>query len=301
MGSLVDELQRCAMDRSVSLPDLLRRALVTAKKLGLEEFEQWIAWEMDGYPEEAEIPEYRHVIGSVKMLNPIHGWIPVQFENPAEAARLSRMPMNQALAELDAVAGGNNSGSVMISYGSHVERALLRSEPLMAGVALQVPVTRVTAILDAVRNAVLKWSLQLETDGITGNATGFTAEEKQVAREQHYIVNNFYGAVGHAQLQQHSPGAQMAGRDLAIDHVRLDAALALLREVHKSLGNTDEAGELQAELETIVAQQKSPKPKPSIIRGALSSAKRIAESATGGVLGRVLAEKVSSFDWGSLL
>jgi len=42
MSSLVIELQADAINSSVSILNLLRKALVVAKKLGIKDFEDWI-------------------------------------------------------------------------------------------------------------------------------------------------------------------------------------------------------------------------------------------------------------------
>lgn len=301
MPSIVQELQRAAMDPAVPVADLLRKALLTAKKLGLNEFETWVSAEMDGYPPGAEIPEYRHVSGWVKALNPVRGWIPVQFADPSQEALLSRMPMSQPVAELEAItAGADRKGSVMISYGGDIGQRLLQHDPLMAGVALQVPVTRVTAILDSVRNALLRWALQLEADGIAGEDLSFSTEERKAAERQSYSLNNFYGPVGTAQIQQNSPGASQESGDVALNLLHLGGALDLLKRVQADSEATDEGKELAAEIATIEVQMKSPRPKWSLIREALRSARRIAESAAGRVLGSGVSRELADFDWSTL-
>jgi hypothetical protein len=301
MASIVHELQRTATDPGVTVADLLRRALVAAKKLNLRDFEEWIGHEMDGYPAGSGIPDYHRVSGFVKALNPVRGWIPVQFADLTDETRFSTMPMIQPVAELEAViAGADRNGSVMLSYGGDVERRLLESEPMMAGVALQVPVPRVTAILDAVRNAVLRWALQLEADGIAGDDVSFSQHERQVADSRNYSVNNFYGPVGSAQIQQASPGALQAGNDLNVDSPRLDQALGVLRKIQAELGNTEEASELAAELDTIAAQRKSPRPKWRLIKETLQSARRIAESAAGRLVGTALSRELAQVDWSAI-
>ncbi|GAB1541151.1 hypothetical protein NUACC21_38210 [Scytonema sp. NUACC21] len=49
MNSLVLDLQRDAFDPSVSVLNLLRKALVVSQKLALKEFQEWIDFELNGY------------------------------------------------------------------------------------------------------------------------------------------------------------------------------------------------------------------------------------------------------------
>ena len=75
MSGIVLELQREALDETVSTESLLRKAYLVAKKLKLEEFEDWLSQEQNGYV--GQIPEYRSIRGEIKAWNPYHGWIPV--------------------------------------------------------------------------------------------------------------------------------------------------------------------------------------------------------------------------------
>ena len=55
MSGIVLELQREALDETVSTESLLRKAYLVAKKLKLEEFEDWLSQEQNGYV--GQIPE----------------------------------------------------------------------------------------------------------------------------------------------------------------------------------------------------------------------------------------------------
>lgn len=79
MASLVLELQRDALDKSVSTTDLLRKALVVARKLKVTDLVEWLTHELNGYPEGADVPEYRKLQGELKVHNPYHGWMPLMM------------------------------------------------------------------------------------------------------------------------------------------------------------------------------------------------------------------------------
>ena len=44
MSSLVEELQRDALDSKIYVSDLLRKSLVVATKLNLADFSKWVEW-----------------------------------------------------------------------------------------------------------------------------------------------------------------------------------------------------------------------------------------------------------------
>jgi len=63
-NSIVLELQRDAVDGATRVSDLLRKALVVARKLSIPEFEAWINQELSGY-EQAQAPAYRLMEGCI--------------------------------------------------------------------------------------------------------------------------------------------------------------------------------------------------------------------------------------------
>ena len=73
MASLVEELQAEALKPGVTASDLLRKALVVATKLDVQEMREWILCELDGYPEGQRVPPYREIRGQLMMNNPVRG------------------------------------------------------------------------------------------------------------------------------------------------------------------------------------------------------------------------------------
>ena len=59
MDSLVMELQRECLGPGVSVADLLRKALVVARELGVRDLQSWIENELNGYDATIKVPPYR--------------------------------------------------------------------------------------------------------------------------------------------------------------------------------------------------------------------------------------------------
>ncbi len=76
MSSLILELQREALSPSVSVINLLRKALVVANELDIKEFQEWIELETYGYIN-SSIPGYRTTRGQMRGWNPFHQWQPI--------------------------------------------------------------------------------------------------------------------------------------------------------------------------------------------------------------------------------
>lgn len=283
MTSLVTELQREALDRSVPAADLLRKALVAARKLKIEGIQSWLKSELNGYSEPDEIPEYRWVNGEIKVFNPHNGmWIPIMLaESMREEHRyLTNRPCRQSVAELEDLLA-NKSGVLGMSYPFELTARLTRRIDLDSPPMLIVPAAKLRGILDATRTAVLEWSLQLEEQGVTGEGFTFSKEEQTAASG---VVFNI-GTMSHSQIQG---GTRNSTQALEVSGIDLDEMRSLVKDLHASLSSLklkpSEQDELTQEIATIEAQLGSPKPKSAILRESSRSIRNILEGATGSAL-----------------
>lgn len=285
MNSLVYELQHDALDRKVPTSDLLRKALVVARKLRVSELQEWITNELEGYEVGAEIPEYRTLRGTVKAWNPFHGWLPVTFEDLAIGEAATFRKIHQPIAPMEVLIHDDDDGMLSMPFSHEVGLKLMRSIDSDAPPVLEIYKSSLAGVLDAVRNVVLNWSFRLEEDGVLGEGLTFSSAEQEKAQEVPSNVAYFYGAVSHAQVQQGTSASTQ------VMHLN-ESELKTVRELAENLLQTlDRLGltstqqrELTAEGETILAQVASPKPKAQLIRGALTSIRAILESASGNVL-----------------
>ena len=193
MSSVVIELQREAADTKIPVSSVLRKALIVATKLNVKGSAFWIEKELNGYGSDDELPAYRTVHGEIIARNEYGTWIPYVFADANTNELMSRRVIGQAVGELEHLAQiSSDGGSLMMSYPASILNQL-NSSNVEVGIVpvLRVGKTAVYGIVDAVRNAVLKWSLQLEADGILGEELSFTKEEKTRASHVTYTVQNF--------------------------------------------------------------------------------------------------------------
>lgn len=196
MPSLVLELQQEAMNPQVKVSDLLRRALVVATKLNLEEFRAWIEKELKGYKDN-KVPSYRSVRGEVKVQNPYHGLQPVIFEDSQHAKSLSESNIGTSIGELEDLLKGDEKGILHVRLPDETVSELAKSLMGMPPVLI-VGQAQIYGIVDAVRNGILEWSLKLEKDGILGAESTFSREEKEKAQASSttYNIQKFVGVMG---------------------------------------------------------------------------------------------------------
>lgn len=294
--ALVLELQRAALSKHSSVADLLRLALVVARKLGVAEFEQWIDAELNGYKSgHPPVPAYRTLSGELKCWNPYNGWIPLHSSDPAMDAKLSKRATSQSIGELESMKPSEkkNGSTFVMHFPKELEAQLMSGMDMPLQPALLVGGAQLHGIIDAVRNIVLDWSLKLESAGVLGEGMTFSPEEKVRAAdssvmyqiENQTVIHN----MSHSQVQQGSAGSTQVFVAPSLD---LQAVAALVKELRDALpGSGLEANaraEVEADLTTIDVQSKSPKPRLSIIKEALRSVRTVLEGAAGGAAGTAL-------------
>jgi hypothetical protein len=287
--SLVQELQGDAFDPTVSHLDLLRKAKVVARKLGVQEFSEWIELEIAGYPAGQPIPPYRQVRGEIISFNPTMGALPVNIDSEPLADAITRFPFHDSISKIQNLiqsTEGNPSARISRELPEEIVSVLrplmtsTASDPLYFGTTS----TQLSEILDSVRNAILEWSLKLEEDGIVGEGISFSKEEKQMAASHFNNYGAIIGTMNESQLQQNTKNSEQ--------NYQAGASLADLGQFVRELGawlqnaplSKDEKEEIKADLITVESQIASPKPKNAIIRAGLESIKSVLEKVAVNAL-----------------
>ncbi len=209
MSYIVIELQKETLDPNIRIVDLLRKSLVVAKKLKLIDFENWINLELNGYYEtDIDIPKYRHVVGQLKAWNPYNGWVPTIFRGNDELNKLiTNKKIADPISNIESLMK-EDTNELCCAFTASVEKELGDMFDFVTTYKLFISKSQFQVILEAVRTAILKWSLQLESDGVLGEEMVFNQKEKEVATSKNYTVNNFYGDVRNSQIQQLTSDSQ---------------------------------------------------------------------------------------------
>lgn len=205
MGIVID-LQKEALAKDADILSLLRKAYLVARKLKLNDFEELVRHELNGYNTEDKLPDYRIYKGEVKAWNPYHGWIPVIFDRPNH---LRVYYAREPIANLIDVYHNCKNHIATVPFNENVNAVLSEQNPFPTKYCLQIPVNLLFTTFEALRNAILDWALTLEENGIIGEELNFSLEEIQTAAKTSVInnyTNNFFGNAGGTQIQQGSHG-----------------------------------------------------------------------------------------------
>ena len=297
--SIVQQLQKEALNAEISVSDLLRKAKVVAVKLDLKEFLDWIEKELDGYDvkTQEELPVYRIVSGEVKAWNPVRGWLPIYFEEPEIAELLSKRGVGQPIGELDNISKSKAEGPLFINFNPEAKKQIINAIEFETDVKFMVSKSEIAGILDRVRNIILDWSLKLEKEGILGKGLSFSQEEHEKAHELGVSYNigpieKFTGTIGTI-----SGNAKV--NILQIDAKSKEELKILIEQIKKytpQIDLEDEARRIvEDNLSDLSAETEEEKPNQSRIKTLLSSIKNILEGTAGNVIAQGIIFGIDKF------
>ena len=255
MASIIEQIQRDALDQTVRVSDLLRRVKLAATKLGMGAVEDWVEKELTGYKAKEDVPEYRIVHGRPIAQHPYRGWEPIG----GAVEGISVRHIAQSIASLEELANAPKDATIQFPFPDALLKRLNESNDTVGWLAvLQVDKSTIVSILDRVRTLVLDWALKLEQAGVLGTEFNFDAADKAKAQGAATTINigtisSFAGNLGSgnisgdvtvsgldltlvrnlaAQLKDHASELVEAGADGAVLKTRLDNLEAELQKTH---------------------------------------------------------------------
>lgn len=292
MRPIIQQLQIDATNKDVSTSQLLRKAKIAAVKLGLKDFLIWINFELDGYANDAILPSYRTVPVELKAFNPFRGWLPVRFQDVETQNTLSSREVLQPLGELETLVKSGNNEDLRMTLSPEAYNAISKAISFDGEIVTFVSSTSVEGILNAVKNKVLDVSLQLESEGILGDAVSFSDEEKEKAKEGSIhigSIQNFSGALGGV-----SGNATVNATQNNYSKEAVEQILGLLIEKKNELGlPKEQLRELDVQMDLITLENKKNNPSETKIKKGLLIVKSILEQATGSALGQMFISGIT--------
>jgi hypothetical protein len=219
---LIDEIIELAVDDKTSLPVLLRKCLVLSHRLKNERLKAWAEKELDGYANDDLLPDYRQTYTISKGL----------FLGPAGAS-IQDQPIPTALLkeEHQAIVENATFRSPIAAYQidskdkSRDGRWIIPWPPnlvVMYQTAffkhlalnrawMEVPSNFIAALLDTVRNRVLKFALELQEElgSVSDDPAALSPE-----RVDRSVVNIIYG--GHNVIAGRVEDVTQAGSILVL-------------------------------------------------------------------------------------
>jgi AbiTii len=277
MRSLVEELHEDTSDSLVKTSNLLRRGRTIAHKLNLPNVAAWAENELNGYSDDQIVPSYRFIHGRIEGLNPFHGWQPLIFEDSYTENMFSRQSIGQKVALLEDIALRNRSSEFVIRLNRPAKQWLMKAPGIHLDFAVILGARNAVGILDAVRNVLLDWCLELEEVGIKGEGMSFSNEELDRAHEVQAIYEH-----------PHHHGAQIRELFDPREHHRRRFAPSILELANRirltkaQLGlNPKSVQKLSRTLDGLQHEMESEKPSANRVREFLVSLRKVMEESLG--------------------
>jgi hypothetical protein len=198
--SLLSDIQSAATDPSYSTADLLRKCQILAFRLRHEQFKQWVAHELNGYPDDAVLPSYRGPF-EADLKADTQGAFGAGVRNigvpdwsiPEEVrAKVKEMAFYQGIGTLenlirDAQRAGETTVAVEFSTDLAVLTSVVANQQTVR-MWKQLPVALVAGILDSVRSKALEFVLEIE-EANPDAGTSTTAEPPVPLAQADIIFN----------------------------------------------------------------------------------------------------------------
>jgi len=159
MDPIVINIQKQILSKSTT--DVLRQAYIIARKLKTKDFEIWISNELNGYKEDANIPEYRNIFGNIKAWNPYRGWVPVIIDDIEVYDKLTMSKIGQGIPELENII--NQSGKKgMVSINLPDSFNQLISDGFPTKYIQRLSPASIIGIIETVKNIIMEWIWNLQ-------------------------------------------------------------------------------------------------------------------------------------------
>lgn len=204
MGIII-ELQKLSIDSNCDVLSLLRKAYLVSRKLDINDFQEWITYELNGYDNFDKIPDYRIITGTLKGFNPYRGWIPVIIPNQELEKTICTHKLHDSIPSLITLIDNADNNHLSLQLPGAVIQTICSMTGHDANYELQISPNSISNVVEQVKNKILDWSLLLEETGILGNDLQFSDTEKELVHSSPKIINyvsNFYGNIDNSKLQQ---------------------------------------------------------------------------------------------------
>ncbi|WP_395773208.1 hypothetical protein [Agrobacterium pusense] len=168
--SLLVEIQNDAISDKVPVATLLRKVLVLASNLDSDVLEEWVRFEMNGYPPQVDVPQYRRIAMNFRVSG---GNMAYQITNAPVASAAIKvatgvndihiLKYRQAIGNIDVeeLRKADSLSVDMMNYAHKLPGKVTERTYAIHAFWGEIPVQEVLGIIEAVRNRVLDFALNL--------------------------------------------------------------------------------------------------------------------------------------------
>ena len=210
---LLTEIQNEAVSDTGSAAALLRKCMVLAANLDSALLEDWVKWELNGYPAGVEVPEYRQMrmnfkVSGNNLAYQINGApiASVMVKKVTKNDKIDIFVCRQPIGTIRLDDIKASDGTLVINLDNYA--LLLPGKVTDRDFNVQrfwgeIPASQVLGVVDAVKNRVLEFVLALRKQyPDAGEVDGMTTKSPEVEQAVNHIynttINGNAGVVGQA-------------------------------------------------------------------------------------------------------
>ena len=170
---LIHEIQAEAVDGNSDLSTVLRKCLVLGSQLGHQQLKDWANWELDGYPESSELPDYR-VLHGLESFGIFLGGAGSGLQNaPLSLLNLPKQvrdgyanpPLRQGVKAIAEMLKAEKEGTIQWAWPAPAcevfDHKNYRPDLHLMQAWISVPAAALVGVLETIRNRVLNFVLEI--------------------------------------------------------------------------------------------------------------------------------------------
>lgn len=195
--TLLEEIEEGAQGEEMPLGTLLRKCLVLASRLGSQPAIDWVKWELNGYPKDVPVPDYRvlHLIikpNLADVARQVTGWIVPPAFLGKRADAWTRHECREGIGTIDHLLD-KLEGNVCFQMANLdlFLTSLKFTEMGIVSAWAEASSSSVKNILDTVRNRVLTFALDLGKEYPDAGAVKSAMPNPK--KVDQIFINNIYG------------------------------------------------------------------------------------------------------------
>lgn len=237
--SLLRDIQDAAIDSTVELAVLLRKCKVLAARLGNPEFKKWVESELNGYDGINNLPVYRIIKVNSKghFSGPFQSGlrnadIPLSCIDKQFHKNLSHSYLAQPIAAIESLVKDAEGGSLQEPWNpdlvAYVGREIYQNMNCMQAWKV-IPASGFVAALDAVRNRILSFVLEIEAE--SPDAGEAPVNSSPVPQEKvHQIFNTYITG----NIQNVATGSSNVNQNAVTEQANKELFKELLDSLHRT-------------------------------------------------------------------
>lgn len=255
--SLIHDIQAASIAQDSDIPTLLRMCKLLAARISHQEFADWVDQELNGYPSNKCLPDYRVVrvdsygsfVGSFSQAGKLQ--IPVSVLPKEIQEQYQHAYMGSSISAYTALLSGDKSGSVQepwpVALAVH-NASKLTLDMQCVSAWKEIPIGAIVRLMDSVKTRVLGFAIDLEREAPNAGELPIGSQPPLSREKMTQIFNtNITGNVGN--VANASSGFSQSSV-VVVELGNWQSLQAILLELGLTAGDTEG---LQADLERALA------------------------------------------------